>query len=901
MTQGLPLKLRSDLVITPLQDKENASERYMVKDPISGEIFEFGEEEFFLCQCLDGNSRPSEIIQRFESQFGLSLTPDYLQQFVLDIEEFGLLERVRDFPSVRSATQSTASLAPTASPTLMAERNGTKTSVGVLDVENPFRQSFTEEDLFLSAAPQLGSDDEDGDEESKGDRWCLFNPTPLLKLLVGLFSPIRPFMRFLVWLLVPAVIIATILFFKNQALLWQDIALLKEPTSYLGSLLGNLLTINLISRLAIGAVCVYYGGEVQEFGLRLRFGFLPRFYIDTHSITRFNRRAKLWTYGTALLLRVVLFVLGIALWFGFRNTGTHLSTWAISLAQAGFIGFIIVSIPIRTSYGYRWLTTYANLPPTLLRQALHVFTSTFRRQPLPTTISAKSRFSLWCYALLIVICWSFFAVKITLSIGIGLASSFPNIFGQATQFLLVCLVALLIFRWFWDQHFQTSKSRSVPTGLTSASISQTDYSWPNRPRSKPNRWVAWLKRGIVTGVLVAVGFALVMPYPYRPGGQIQLLPPDQQLVQAPVSGQVTTVFFNGGDGQWLKAGTVIASMVSTELQNEIATLQEQVRQQQAEIEKQKSALDKVKAGPRSEEVEVSQRQVAIAQQAVQEAQKQFEVSQANIGILQKQLETAQIQFDFSRREVERLEQLYAQGGYALQQVETVRAEAETHRMEGLQVQEQLKQARKQVESAAQNTAIKSRELERAEAQLNLVLSGSSPEDIRAAEQSVASAQAQLASLQQNLSYAQTQLKNAQLLMPLDGYLVEAYLKQKVGSYLNQGETFAAVQNDRIAIAELQLPEYDSGELNVGAPTSVKLLAYPNTPFEGKVMSIEPTTTEEAYGRVLKVLIRLDNVDQTLKAGMTGYAKISAGEKPLIVLLTRPIVRFVQIELWSWLP
>jgi hypothetical protein len=35
--------------------------------------------------------------------------------------------------------------------------------------------------------------------------------------------------------------------------------------------------------------------------------------------------------------------------------------------------------------------------------------------------------------------------------------------------------------------------------------------------------------------------------------------------------------------------------------------------------------------------------------------------------------------------------------------------------------------------------------------------------------------------------------------------------------------------------------------------------------------------------------------------MSGYGKIDAGKKPVIILLTRPLIRFVQIELWSWLP
>jgi multidrug efflux pump subunit AcrA (membrane-fusion protein) len=403
---------------------------------------------------------------------------------------------------------------------------------------------------------------------------------------------------------------------------------------------------------------------------------------------------------------------------------------------------------------------------------------------------------------------------------------------------------------------------------------------------------------LIVGLIV---FFLISPYPYKPGGQIQILPPTQQLVQAPVSGQIIVVYFNGGDGQWLKAGTVLASMASIELQNDIATLQEQVRDQQAQVEKHQAELRKLKTGPRAEEIDVAQRQIAVAGQEIQEAQKQVEVAQANIDIVQKELEAAEVQLRFSERAVARLDVLHAQGGFALQEIEAAQVINETNRVQVLEAQEQLNQAQKQVESALQGLAIKQRYFESAQAQMVLLRSGASPEDIQAASQEVVSAQAQLKALKQNFNHARDKLKSTNLFMPLDGYLVEGYLKKKQGSFLNQGDTFTTAQDDRVAIAELHLPEYDSGGLAVNSAAQVKLLAYPNTPITGSVITIEPTTTEDPYGRILKVLIRLDNVNQTLKPGMTGYAKISAGEKPLIVLLTRPIVRFIQIEFWSWLP
>jgi len=50
-----------------------------------------------------------------------------------------------------------------------------------------------------------------------------------------------------------------------------------------------------------------------------------------------------------------------------------------------------------------------------------------------------------------------------------------------------------------------------------------------------------------------------------------------------------------------------------------------------------------------------------------------------------------------------------------------------------------------------------------------------------------------------------------------------------------------------------------------------------------------------------VLIEIEKPPFALKTGVTGYAKISAGFHPFGLLLVRPATRFIQIEVWSWLP
>src|SRR4030042_3315197 len=92
--ESLPV-FRSDLEITSHPNKQGYV-GYFVKDPDSGEVFEFGEEEYFICRQLDGQASLSEIQSRLRQRFNVSLDVDQLNAFIYQLGQSGLLtgERV---------------------------------------------------------------------------------------------------------------------------------------------------------------------------------------------------------------------------------------------------------------------------------------------------------------------------------------------------------------------------------------------------------------------------------------------------------------------------------------------------------------------------------------------------------------------------------------------------------------------------------------------------------------------------------------------------------------------------------------------------------------------------------------------------------------------------------------
>ncbi len=81
---------RKDLIVTCTTN--NSAKQYLVKNPTNDCSFEFGEEEYFLCQSTNGTSTSSQIVAAFKRRFDLALAEADLQSFLAQIQDYELLE-----------------------------------------------------------------------------------------------------------------------------------------------------------------------------------------------------------------------------------------------------------------------------------------------------------------------------------------------------------------------------------------------------------------------------------------------------------------------------------------------------------------------------------------------------------------------------------------------------------------------------------------------------------------------------------------------------------------------------------------------------------------------------------------------------------------------------------------
>jgi len=806
------VRFRRDLDITP---KQQGNQRvYVIRRSETGDVFEFGEEDYFLCQALDGETSPAEIATRFQTFFGKGIEESDVVAFSEELARLGLGEQVNGTKARRPEPE-----APPEAKT-----------------DPPMRQEDAEAEW----------DEEDGSPNET--RYKLVDPSRFFDGLNRLFGWVETIAWPLAVVLAGSGFYALYLLFSRQHEIAADQAASGiNALPYLGRLVMTLLLLNLVRCLVQGTALTHLGGRIREGGVRLRFGLIPRFYINRSDMRQLDRPRKMWCYASTILTRLGMMAVGALIWRTFRLTNPSLASLGILFLQGGFIGFLLVTIPLRNSDGFRFMAQLFGWPDNLVRQAIQMAALFLKREKLP--VSRGRAFLLILYAAILVAAWTFFLFWVGTHIAEGLNQTFPDIFGRATESIILALVLIVMARWFLDKLPGARQKNRVAA---------------EEPPSRRGWWVALVILGV-----------LLLPFPYRPGGPCTLLPPVVQPLQVLETGIVAEVAHRGGDGAVLERGTVVATLRSPEIEAEEVQTRELLRNQEATLAKERANLKRLRAGPRQEEIDA--------------AKARLERTTAEVEAANASLNAASVGFEYATNEVKAYEPLAEQGAYATLLLEEKRKMAKLSQIEIGKARQALEAARKSENEAR--------------AELALLQAGASADEIEAAEQTVAAVAAEVARLEAVLDFIAGQRERLTLRMPIDGVLVESHLERQLGSRLEPGEVFATVQEPGLPLVEVELPEAEAGEVGLESRAEIRLVARPSAPLRGVVEAIEPAASDAELTRVVTVLVKIeaDPSALPLKAGMSGYCKLDAGYRPLGFLLLRPLIRFFQVEVWSWLP
>jgi RND family efflux transporter MFP subunit len=149
--------------------------------------------------------------------------------------------------------------------------------------------------------------------------------------------------------------------------------------------------------------------------------------------------------------------------------------------------------------------------------------------------------------------------------------------------------------------------------------------------------------------------------------------------------------------------------------------------------------------------------------------------------------------------------------------------------------------------------------------------------------------------------AEEQLGRTSLRAPVAGVLVTPHIEQRVGQALARGAEFAIVADVGAVTAEVAVPESEAALVKTGQPVALKLNPFPTRVFRGSVERVGAELRQEGTESFVVAEARVENAEGSLRAGMLGTGKVSAGTRPLGYALLRKPLRYLWLKIWPLLP
>lgn len=149
-----------------------------------------------------------------------------------------------------------------------------------------------------------------------------------------------------------------------------------------------------------------------------------------------------------------------------------------------------------------------------------------------------------------------------------------------------------------------------------------------------------------------------------------------------------------------------------------------------------------------------------------------------------------------------------------------------------------------------------------------------------------------------LALVRHQLAHAKVTAPHAGVVVEGELKKNLGAPLRKGDLLLKLAHTDDIYLELEIDQVDVHEVNIGSRGEFALVGRPDQRFEIELVRVDPAATLREGRNVYLARAKVhEGMPGWWRPGMGGTARIDAGKRPLIWVLTHRTVRFLREFFW----
>lgn len=156
-------------------------------------------------------------------------------------------------------------------------------------------------------------------------------------------------------------------------------------------------------------------------------------------------------------------------------------------------------------------------------------------------------------------------------------------------------------------------------------------------------------------------------------------------------------------------------------------------------------------------------------------------------------------------------------------------------------------------------------------------------DFEQSQLEFANSQAQVVSAEVAVENARIAMDDTDVRAPITGTVIQKAVEPGMvitspTNAVSGGTVLMQMADLNIVQIRALVDETDIGKIQPGMTTEVTVAAYPNQPFEGQVLKIEPLAIVEQNVTMFAVLVRLDNSSGLLKPGMNADVRIEVASR-----------------------
>jgi HlyD family secretion protein len=143
--------------------------------------------------------------------------------------------------------------------------------------------------------------------------------------------------------------------------------------------------------------------------------------------------------------------------------------------------------------------------------------------------------------------------------------------------------------------------------------------------------------------------------------------------------------------------------------------------------------------------------------------------------------------------------------------------------------------------------------------------------------------------------AKIQLEDTDVRAPITGTVIEKDVERgtviaSATSNVSGGTTLLKMADLSLVQVRTLVDETDIGKVQAGLPASITVDAYPNRPFDGTVLKIEPQAVTEQNVTMFPVLVRIENRAGLLRPGMNADVEIHVGRRDNVLAVPNAALR-----------